>query len=130
MAHLPHVIHEHCSGHRTDAARNRRDVRCDFFHPLKVHISMEFAIGAAGDANVDDHCTGLHHLRNDQSRLTNGGYQNISLMSNPSEVFRVRMTDCHGSVSMLKHKGHGDSDNIGATDNHSPLALKITTVFM
>jgi hypothetical protein len=81
-------------------------------------------------AAAHDHSSGLHHLREDQSRFTRGDDQNVSQYCELGEIACFRMTDTYGGIPLHEHQCHRLADYVAGTHNDHILALDLDSLVL
>ncbi len=76
----------------------------------------------AVDADIDEGCAGLDHLRGDESGATDGGNEDVGLARYLSEVSGFGVADCDGGILVEQQHGGGLADDVAAADDDGVLA--------
>src|SRR5690606_490835 len=127
---LQSVRQEHGDGHRTHAARDRRDGGRALLGRVELHVAHEFAVGEAVDADVDDVGALLDPGALDQTGPAHRGHHDVGLSHLGLEVRRARVADRHGGVGAEEKEGHRLAHDVGAPDDHGLLPARVAAGFL
>ncbi len=118
------IDEQHRDGHRTDAARHRRDVAGHFLDTREIDIAAQLAGFVAIHADVDHGCARLHHVRRENVAQAGGGDHHVGVTGMGGQIARLAMADRDGRAGFEQEQRHGLADDVRAADHHRVRALQ------
>lgn len=111
------VVEKCGDGHGADPSGDRSDGSADGGRLLKSDVSFEFAVGAPGDADVNDCSSGLDVVAADHLRPSERGDENVGLPGHGGKIRSLAVADGDCRVAVKKEKGHRAADDEASTDH-------------
>src|SRR5512140_1558770 len=116
------IAEQHGDGHRTHAARHRRDPACALQRRAVVHVAGELAFGVAVHADIDHDRAGFDHVAADHVQFAHGADEYVGAPGVLREVPGLGVAQRDRGAGLQEQQRYGLAHDIAAADDHRLLA--------
>ena len=126
------VFEEHGDSEWPHAAGHRGDGGGDLANGIEIDVAAKLAVDAV-DAHVDHDGAGADHVGSHESRLADGGDQDVGLAGDFGKIFCLAMTDRDGGIgaraALDEHDGDRFADDFAPAEDDDVIAGSFDPAF-